>query len=302
MKTHNGLHLADLYLDPTKRGEAPKEGQIGFARMLVKSIDEDKRRIDFVMSTPEIDRYGEIVDPHAFEESLPGFMLNPVFVAGHVYIGTSGEPTVIGSWVKLAITDHGLFGTAEFDADDPLAQRYWNLYKNKRLRAVSIGFLVHEWTMREVDIAGVTQRVRVFTRAELVECSAVAIPANRASLARAASAFSQTTHTTDDTGDDALEERITRAVQSAFERLLNDELEAGPGGRLCSVLSLAADTLHGHAGLGDAYLGGTPGTPAPGSEDDDIPDDVSGDELSGGANDELKALLRDAVGANGENS
>jgi hypothetical protein len=156
--------------------------------------------------------------------------------------------------------------------------------------------------MRDVEVDGITQRVRVFTKAELIECSAVAIPANRSSLARAASAMLGVNAGTGD-ADDALDARIENAVQRAFERVLKDELEAGPGGLLCSVLSQAADTMHGHAGLGDAYLGGNPGTPAPGnhdpaSDDDfDITDDLDGE----GDNHELKALALDAIGAAGDN-
>jgi hypothetical protein len=49
---------------------------------------------------------------------------------------------------------------------------------------VSVGFITHAFEMREMEFDGSTQRVRVFTDVELIEISAVAIPANRESLIR----------------------------------------------------------------------------------------------------------------------
>jgi len=113
MDTQQQPQLNDL-LDPTQRDREPQPGQIGVVRAFVQpgSIDEDNRTMRFVGSTRNLDRYGEIVEPKAFEKWLPTFMANPVFVAGHVYIGMSGEPTTIGHWLDMQVTDEGLEGTA----------------------------------------------------------------------------------------------------------------------------------------------------------------------------------------------
>lgn len=109
--------------------------------MFVKSIDEAKRQIHFLCSTGEIDRYGESIDQKSLDRAIPAFMRNPVFPAGHCYIAPNGEPTCIGHWVKLWVSEAGLEGVAEFDDEDPLAIRYWNLYRKGRMKAVSIGFI-----------------------------------------------------------------------------------------------------------------------------------------------------------------
>ncbi len=185
----DALTLDDLFLDPEQRSVEPRAGQIGYCRATIKGVDEAKRQIHFLCSNGEVDRYGERVLPEAFKDSLDSFMLNPIFPAGHVYIGKSGEPTVIGHWVKVWITQGsagGLEGIAEFDDTDPLAIRYWNLYRKGHMKAVSVGFIAQAWQMQPEEIEGQTRNVRVFTRVELLEISAVAIPANRAARIRAA--------------------------------------------------------------------------------------------------------------------
>jgi hypothetical protein len=86
------------------------------SRMLVKefaskspAIDVEKRQIRFLASTPDVDRDGEIIRPSAFENSLPCFMQNPVFLTGHRSRLDSGEPPVIGKIVRAWVdTKEGL--------------------------------------------------------------------------------------------------------------------------------------------------------------------------------------------------
>ncbi len=237
--------VADFYLDASRRGVEPRQGQIGHAQMHVKAIDESRRQIHFVCSTGEVDHYGEIVEPSAFEASIPAFMSNPVFQAGHVYVGPSGEPSTIGHWEKVVVTNNALEGIAEFDDEDPLAQRYWNLYKKGHMRACSVGFIAVAWEMRDVEIEGRQQRVRVFTKVNLLEISAVAVGANPSALVRVASALRHAPDT--DLSDDM--ERLAKALEPFFERTLKTILHAGPGGLLCSLLQDILEAQHGHAEL-----------------------------------------------------
>lgn len=170
------------FLDPRTREVEPSKGDLGAVGMAVKAINEQERSIEFVCSTGNVDRYEEIIDPSAFKELLPVFETNPVFLAGHQHSSFTGEPTVIGHWRDLKITSDGLVGKAHF-ANTPLAETYWQLYIENHMRAVSVGFITHEWEMREIN----KNKIRVFTKVELIEISAVAVPANREALARAAS-------------------------------------------------------------------------------------------------------------------
>ncbi len=191
MKNNANLKLADasLFLDPTRREVEPHQGAIGCSIARVKGIDAGTRSVTALVSTPNPDRYEEIVEPKAFEQWLDVFMTNPVFCAGHTYVGWAGEPTVIGHWTSIKVTQEGLEATCEF-ARTELAEQYWQLYSGGHMKAFSVGWITHEYKMQEYELApGVKKTIRVFTEVELIEISAVAIPANRESLVRAASAL-----------------------------------------------------------------------------------------------------------------
>lgn len=86
----------DRVLDWNQRHVEPEGGELGFCRMQRKSVNEEKRQIHFLCSSGTIDRYGEIVEPSVYAGSIESFMLNPIFAAGHIYVGNNGEPTIIG--------------------------------------------------------------------------------------------------------------------------------------------------------------------------------------------------------------
>jgi HK97 family phage prohead protease len=176
-------------LDPTHRDLAPEVGARGYTAFEIKSIDEAARTVTAFVSTPNPDRYEEIVLPEAFAKWLPMFLRNPVLCAGHQYIGPAGEPTVIGHWLDIQITAKGPIGTCQFMSDDPLAEKWWQRFRQRSVRAFSVGWITHAWEMRKHKLAsGAERTLRTFTEVELIEISAVAIPANRESLVRAAAA------------------------------------------------------------------------------------------------------------------
>jgi hypothetical protein len=75
-----------------------------------------------LVTTPNVDRSEEIVSPRGVRQAAAGFHGNPIFCAGHTYSGKAGEPTVIGHWTEMRITEEGMFGTAVF-ARTPLAEQ-----------------------------------------------------------------------------------------------------------------------------------------------------------------------------------
>lgn len=172
-------------LNPVHRELEPKRGDRGFAAMRVRRIDPNSRTVRAVFSTENIDRHGEMIDPAAFRNTIDQFMKNPVLVANHTYAGPGGEPGVIGTIEDLRITPTGLEGAAKFMHDDPLADSWWKRFEQRAVRAFSIGFIANAWEMRSVkDEDGRKRRLRAFTDVELIEISAVSIPANRESLAQ----------------------------------------------------------------------------------------------------------------------
>ncbi|MFH1614924.1 MAG: HK97 family phage prohead protease [Planctomycetota bacterium] len=144
------------------------------------AVDGEKRQIRFLASTGDTDRDGEIILPSAFKADLNIFMSNPVFLAAHQHRLSDGTSPVIGKIINAWIDKTGFWVVVEF-AQTQLAEEYWQLYRDGYMRAVSIGFIPKEWK----DTANEGGRtIRTFTRVELLEISAVAVPSNRAALSK----------------------------------------------------------------------------------------------------------------------
>lgn len=122
---------------------------------------EDTGTFECVVSTADVDRYGEVVDQSGWDLSY--FKTNPVVLWGHDYyalpIGICDSIEVVGG--KLVAK--GRFASAEAN---PLAQQIRKLYDAGIVRATSVGFIVHETEGNTI------------TKAELLEFSFVSIPAN----------------------------------------------------------------------------------------------------------------------------
>lgn len=150
---------------------------------LVKDFDPINPNILHVTaSTDEIDRYDEIVQPESFRESLPSFIKNPVVLPAHKHNLDSGDPPVIGNVIvsTIQILNHNVDMDVEFD-DDELGQKYARKYiKKKMMRAFSIGFRGLEGHYEQRD----GKQIWVWTKIELLELSAVAVPANTGALSR----------------------------------------------------------------------------------------------------------------------
>ena len=278
-------------LDPLHRELEPEPGARSFAPMSVRGIDSKGRRVNALLSTPNVDRYEERILPSAFAASLAGFKTNPILLAGHTAIGPGGEPTVIGHFEDLRITDDGLVGTAKFLDDDALADAWWKRFEQGAVRAFSVGFLVPEggWEMQQLTMPdGSMKRIRTFTSVELIEVSAVAIPSNRESLVRAAGAMLGTAGTADQEprgrrggGGPSLSNRqlsiACRALQPVVRELIKRELDPVRNGALENLIGEVADALMPrHSGN---YQGGVgPLSELPDSELDYV-DDEELDEL-----------------------
>jgi HK97 family phage prohead protease len=144
---------------------------------LVRGVNDAKRKITFVASDETPDRYGDVIRASGWKTK--NYMKNPVFLWAH----RSSEPP-IGKTTKLVVENEppALVQTVEF-ADDPVADRVFRLYKGGFLKAVSVGFKPLEWQPIEDDEGRITGHE--FTKQELLELSAVPIPANPNALARA---------------------------------------------------------------------------------------------------------------------
>lgn len=143
--------------------------------MTVKSVDEEKRVIEGIASTPSTDRMGDIVELDGMEMSLPMPFL---------YQHRHDQP--IGQVVSAKKTKDGLLIKAQIAASGvaDYIDKAWALIKGGLVPGLSIGFrsLEDAWMK---DSGGIH-----FIRTELFEISAVTIPANAEASITAIKAFS----------------------------------------------------------------------------------------------------------------
>lgn len=273
----------------------PSVGDRGIVVGQVRGVNESKRQVTGLLSNDSVDRYGEVVLPSAFVKSLDRFRENPKFMAQHVYGSPTGKPTSIGHWVDVQITKEGLIGTAQFLPEgDELADAWWFRFVNKAVRTFSVGFMARSWDMRPVTVDGEAKLIRHFTGADLLEVSAVEIPANADAMLRAASPYSMTPAgeglgVSGGGVDQRQIEVLSNALRPLIKSAVKEELNAGPCTPLGAFVLDVVDIALGQAGLRVDRYDDIP-------DDDDAPDTSPAPESPGAeGSTELKTLLRGAL-------
>ena len=172
--------------------------------------------LSFVSSDSTLDRYNEIISPTGWH--LATYQRNPIFQNAHQYgdvIFTLGK--AITTEIRTVADHQVLFQQIQFATDvNPMARIAYGLYKGKFLNAVSVGFIPIRWLNADgteyntahaatasVPARGQAEEVlpienqkskiknspapfrRKYLEHELLEVSAVAIPANPNALALA---------------------------------------------------------------------------------------------------------------------
>jgi HK97 family phage prohead protease len=138
-----------------------------YSLLEIKAVDEEKREITGIATTPTTDRYGDVVEPKGAEFTLPLPFLwqhdasQPI---GHV-TKARASGTGIEVVVKIIKTDEP--GTLKDRLDEA-----WQSIKLKLVRGLSIGFTSIEHAYLE-DTRGIH-----FLKWAWLELSAVTIPAN----------------------------------------------------------------------------------------------------------------------------
>lgn len=149
--------------------------------------DLGDRSVQFTISKEVVDRDGDIL--RAGGVDFTNYMKNPVFLGFHnshdFPLGKVTKFWVEGDSVKAIV----YFPTLEELSSDPalasekakLIDFSYYAYKNGLMNAVSVGFIPLEWTE--------TRTGYDITKWELLEFSAVAVPANQDAIAEAVKSF-----------------------------------------------------------------------------------------------------------------
>jgi hypothetical protein len=153
----------------------------------IKAIDEEARSVEVVASTETVDSYGDIVEQ---TWDLKRYRKNPVVLWFHnafgMFDGSRAEDYIpIGRAEGVRIVDGQLVCRIVFasSAVTPLAEQVFQGFREKVIRAVSVGFRPGKVT-KETDEDGKT--VYRLSKNELWEISCVPIPANPDAVAKAA--------------------------------------------------------------------------------------------------------------------
>ena len=136
----------------------------------IKQFDEEQRSFWAVASTATPDRFGDVIKQDGW--ILDQFKKNPVIPWGHDY----SKPPVARA-EEIYVQDGKLVFLVKFPEPGTydLADTVFELYKQGFLRAFSVGFMPLEYEFNENG--GLT-----YSKQELLEISAVTVPANPEAL------------------------------------------------------------------------------------------------------------------------
>lgn len=164
-------HTSDSSPFASIRGPEPFRREI---TPVIEPIPGSAPIIDFTSSDQSLDRYHEIIVASGWR--LDNYRKNPVVQNAHQYgdiLFTIGKATV--TEIRNMAQGPVLYQRIEFATDvNPMARIAYGLYKGRFLNAVSVGFLPLRWE----DGAEKSGFNRKFLEQELLEVSAVGIPAN----------------------------------------------------------------------------------------------------------------------------
>lgn len=143
---------------------------------LIKKYYEDHEEqqndiYTFVVSTPEVDRYGTIIIPSGIEYTA--YLKNPIVLAQH-----NADEWPIGKCLGFMMNGENLEATLQFHRLTEEACIVADLVAAGYVKAVSVGIIPTESEEQTID----GKKVIVYTKSELVEFSVVSIPANRDAL------------------------------------------------------------------------------------------------------------------------
>lgn len=147
----------------------------------VKSIDKVNFTLTMVASTQEPDRHNDVIIQSGWDTK--NFLKNPAILNSHRYddvteiIAKATRTEIIGKGKRSRLEQDWKFAVNE----NPKAKIIFDLYANGFARASSVGFIPKKFKQNQ---DGTTDWFTI-EEAELLEVSAVSVPANALALAKA---------------------------------------------------------------------------------------------------------------------
>ena len=164
-------------LESAENAGAEMKTEILHANFRAKSIksvgegEDEVIKISWYASTKDRDRYGDVVDPKAFKNTMETYMTNPMLLLQH---NMDKQIWVITDY-KIDKTGLKIDGEVKYTAWDP---ELFDKITNGDLKWFSIWFRIRELEFIEEEINGEECWTLHILELELLEISVVTIPAN----------------------------------------------------------------------------------------------------------------------------
>lgn len=157
-----------------ENGATGKDGKYYVPCRARKSAEDNDDSLSVIISSARRDRHGDILEPEGADASA--FMENPVVLWAHRH-----DQLPIGRVGDIKIEKGAVTAEVRFDSR-PFAREVRRLYREGFLAGWSVGFMPKKWkVIRDDD--GVFDGYHI-SEWELVELSAVPVPANPEALTR----------------------------------------------------------------------------------------------------------------------
>lgn len=173
--------VAKTQVAATADNPAAKAEYLGYGLKIEKrEVEVAKRTVRFTASTPQIDRYGDVIEQSGWE--LGNYKSNPIILFAH-----DSRALPIGKALQCAV---GKTGNLEVEVEFSRAIGSYDLPEivlqyiaEGFLNTVSVGFIPTEYKYRYEEVAeGEDPKPwpvgRIYTKSELLEISVVPVPAN----------------------------------------------------------------------------------------------------------------------------
>jgi hypothetical protein len=156
-------------------------------RGVVKSFDEKTHKATILISTGDIDRDMEVIEPKAFLKNIGTYLAHPVLLSSHRADQLTRN---IGMAHAIRVTDQGVEGDYEWFVGKGNPEADWGWFLVTRgIAAFSVGFMakayLDKWSAPMISPEDSARGIqRRFTEIELLENSQVLVPCNPNALQR----------------------------------------------------------------------------------------------------------------------
>lgn len=180
------------------------------AKGYVEEVGDDGVLQAAIASTGTADRMGDVIEPEGW--NLTNFKANPALLWGH---NADSSRMPIGKVLKIWLENGKLMFTPQFDLKDSFAAEVFRKFKDGFLNAFSVGFRPLEWEDAEKGIR--------FLKSELLEISAVPVPANPEALLTLKEAGIETTTWKALIGSGMKPDKVEEAPTEGPEEIVSDD-------------------------------------------------------------------------------